>query len=229
MMTINPRRLKYFSCIVILLVTRLLPGQQKDFQTWWELSVDKDLKNGFEISGELEQRFRNNSLQYDRTLVTLAGSYDIRNFLQLSAGVRAVAVADREIRLHDQYRIHADALGRYSFSGLDLSLRIRMQYGFEDVPDMGYFSLNNLVNRNRLKLDHHIFGTRMGLFASIETWHLLNQGPSRLTYKMRYSVGLDYDLSFVSRLTLRYILEDEFNVRNPLQSHVFLVGFSHTL
>jgi hypothetical protein len=46
---------------------------------------------------------------------------------------------------------------------------------------------------------------------------------------MRYSGGVEYALNFSSSLTLRYILEDEFNVKDPLQSHILLAGFAYTL
>lgn len=217
-------------CLIVWLpALHEVQGQQQDFQSWWELNLNKQMGDRFTFAGELEQRFRNNSLQYDRSLVTLTGDYLINAFLELSGGVRAVAVSDRERRLHPKYRVHVDVTGSHIFSGLDLSLRARMQYGFEDPLQMGFIRVNTLVSRNRLKVAYHIFGTRVGLFGSLESWHLLNDVPSSLTYKMRYSGGVQVDLSFVSRLTLRYILEDEFNVKNPLQSHILLIGYSHQL
>jgi hypothetical protein len=209
----------------LFMILPRLSGQQKDFQTWWELDLHKELSGGFELSAEIEQRFRNNSLQYDRTLITLTGGYTFNSYFDLEAGLRAVAVQTREQQIQSKFRGHMDATGRYALAGLDLSLRARLQYGFDDIINLGYFRLNNLVNRNRLKLEHHLFGTRFTLFGSVETWHLLNDVPSRLTYKMRYSCGVEYDLSFASRLKLRYILEDEFNMATPLQSHIVLIGY----
>ena len=202
-------------------------GQQKDFQTWWELDLRRDLPGGFDLAAELEQRFRNNSLQYDRTLVTLAGSYTVNEILDLETGVRAVAVQDREQEIQSKFRVHADASVHYTLSGIDLSFRARFQYGFDDIVDLGYFRVNTLVNRNRFKLDHRLFGTRITLFGSIESWHMLNDPAAGFTYKMRYSAGMEYELNFVSRLKIRYILEDEFNVKDPLQSHVLLLGYRH--
>ena len=211
----------------LILPVLQIQGQQKDFQSWWEVDLHRELSGGFELAVELEQRFRNNSLQYDRTLATLSGSYLVNRYLKVEAGVRAVAVQDRELQIHSKFRGHADALAHYSVSGTDLSLRVRFQYGFDDIVNLGYFRLNTLVNRNRLKLDHHLFGSRFTAFGSVESWHLLGDSYAGFAYKMRYSGGLEYALSFASRLKLRYILEDEFNVKDPLQSHVLLLGFRH--
>ncbi|TFH26277.1 MAG: hypothetical protein E4H10_07410, partial [Bacteroidia bacterium] len=45
-----------------------LLGQQSDFQSWWEFEFDHSLGSSWQLQGELEQRFKNNSLQYNRTL-----------------------------------------------------------------------------------------------------------------------------------------------------------------
>ncbi len=227
-MTINQGR--------FLIVLLLLPwvggeslGQQKDFLTWWELSLDKGLGKGIDLSGELEQRFRNNSLQYDRTLVTLAGDYDFRDYLNVAAGMRAVLVSNRELQLRTKYRIHVDLTGSHSLGGVDLSLRARLQYGFEEIFNTGVSGNNKFVNRFRLKASYHIFGTRFGGFATLESYHLFSDQRGVLFYKMRYSAGAQFDLDFRSQFTLRYILEDEFNVRNPLQSHILLFGYAYKL
>ena len=229
MMKISPGKYTLCFILLVLLIPCTLLGQQKDFQSWWELEVDKGLKSGFNLSGELEQRFRNNSLQYDRTLVTLAGEYDVKDYLSVAAGLRALLVSDRELQLYPRYRMHVEATGRTSISAFNLSYRLRLQYGFDDLLYLGDVLMNNLGVRNRLKVTHHIFGTRLGWFATIESWHHLYNPSNRLFYKMRYSAGAQYTLNFRSELSLRYILEEEFNVTNPLQSHILVLGYSHIL
>lgn len=229
MTMIRPLRTTLGIVFFFLLMWPELKGQEKDFQTWWEAELQADLPHGLDLSAEFEQRFRNNSLQYDRTLVTLTGGYDLNDYLDVGAGVRMLAVQDRELKMQNRFRIHADVTGSYTVARIDLSLRAKLQYGFDDLLDIGSVRLNNLVHRNRLKLEHHIFGTRFSVWAYLESWHLLNDVPSRLTYKMRYSGGIEYALSFVSSLSLRYILEDEFNVKNPQQSHILVMGYKHQL
>lgn len=228
-MTINPNRYALHFILVVLIIPCTLQGQQKDFQSWWEIQVNKGLKSGFSLSGELEQRFRNNSLQYDRTLVTLGGEYDVKDYLSVAAGLRALLVSDRELNLNPRYRLHLEGTGHYTLSGFDLSYRFRLQYGFDDLLYLGNISQNNAGARSRLKVAYHIFGTRLGWFATIESWHHIYDPAHRLFYKMRYSAGALYTLNFSSELSLRYILESEFNVTNPLQSYILVFGYSHAL
>jgi len=222
------KRLTYtLSYFLLFFITAAdLQGQVEDFQSWWELELNKKISGKLDLNGELELRFKNNSLQYSRTLLTLGASYDLWDYFRLAGGARAVFVMDGEQQLHTRYRLHMDGRGRYNLSGFDLSLRIRLQYGFDDFLALRYLSMNTLVNRNRLKVAHHIFGTRFGWFAS-ESWHGSNNESQWLTFAMRYSAGARFSPNFTSRFTLRYILEDEFNVTNPRQLHVVLLGYSY--
>ena len=226
-MTIS--RLCFFlSCFLIFsLAADDLQGQVEDFQTWWELELNKKISGRLDMNGELEQRFKNNSLQYSRTLLTLGASYDFSDYFRLAGGARSIFVLDEEQQLHARYRFHLDGVGTYDLTGFDLSLRIRLQYGFDDVLAFRYFRFNSLVNRNRLKLTHHIFGTRFGWFASVESWHASNNESQWLTFAMRYSAGARFSPNFTSRFSLRYILEDEYNVINPRQLHVMVLGYTY--
>lgn len=227
MMTNNP--LKYFlSCFFLSLIgAAWLQGQVRDFQSWWELELNKKITGRLDLNGELEQRFQNNSLQYDRSLMTLGASYDLLDFLKLGGAARLALVMDGEHQVHTRYRFHLDATGGYDIWGFDLSLRFRIQYGFEDFSALNYFAVNAVVERNKLKVQRHIYGTRIDWFASVESFHgTTGQSPWR-TYALRYSAGARYSLNFRSRFTLRYSLHDEMNVPGPQLLSILTLGYGY--
>jgi hypothetical protein len=227
MMTINQRAYFLF-CISLFIIAAVdLQGQARDFQSWWELELNKEVSDKLDLSGEIEQRFKNNSMQYSRTLATLGASYNVLDYLSVAGGVRTIFTMDREQQMHARYRLHLDATGSYDLSGFNLSLRTRLQYGFKEFSEFRYFSLNTLVNRNRLKVAHHIYGTKFDWFALLESFHGSNNESPWLTYAVRYSAGARYALNFRSRFSLRYILEDERNVANPLQLHAVVMGYAY--
>ena len=222
------KRLKYVTAFFLILFNDSeLPGQVRDFQSWWELEFTKEISPKLDLAGELEQRFKNNSLQYSRSLMSLGASWDPSRYFRLAGGTRMVFLMDGEKRFHTRYRIHLDGTGRYELSGFDLSLRCRFQYGFDDIMAFRYFRMNALVNRNRLKVARHIFGTRFGWFASAESWHGSDNESRWLTFAMRYIAGVQFTPTFRSRFTLRYMLEDEFNVVRPSQLHVLALGYNY--
>lgn len=215
--------------IINLLFCSGLLGQQKDFQSWWEFNIDKGLKNGIGLSGEIEQRFRNNSLQYDRSLVTVTGEYDVKDYLNVEAGIRALLNQDQELNLNVRYRIHMDATGSYLLSRFMVSFRIRLQYGFEDLPFFYDVVQNNLASRYRLKVDHRLFGSRFGFFATTEGWVPFSKGSDGLFNKVRFSAGAEYFLNFRSQFRIRYIVDTEFNARNPMQFYTLVLGYTYEL
>lgn len=220
---------KYFFILLVFLVCPgkgNLYGQQKDFQTWYELKLNKDLKSGIDLSLEAGQRFENNSMQYDRSLLTLQADYDVTGWLNAELGVRGLLRMNNERRLQPKYRIHTDATLEQPAGEFDLSYRSRLQYGCEEFYDAGN---SELESRNRLEAEYHIFGTRIEVSAYLESYHMLSGSPLRRFFRMRYSARIRYMLGFRSELNLRYILEDEFNVSDPLQSHILTVGFSYDL
>lgn len=228
-MTIKPVSFRILFFLLTISMAPGLCGQYKDFLTWYEFELNKDLKNGIDLSAEVEQRMKNNSLRYDRTLLTLSADYRVNDYLDVGGGARGLLTTDREDNLQARYRLHGDASTNYTLSVIDLSLRVRFQYGFDDLGNFTRVTDNNLVNRNRLRVRYHVFGTRLGTFFSAESFHYVSSKPERSTYKARFSAGAVYALTFKSEFGLRYILENEFNVPNPLQAHILVFSFSHML
>lgn len=229
MMTIKARNFLFTLILLVLTASCELSGQQKDFMTWFEAQFDKKLNKKLDLSAEFEQRFKNNSLGYDRTMVTVVTEYDIKDYLEVAGGLRALLKTDKEENLGVRYRLHLDATAGYPVRDTDLSLRIRLQYGIDDLNRVGDLNSNNLVNRCRIKAAHHIFGTRFELFGSLEGMFMLSGNPARNFYAIRYSAGAQYALNFSSEFSLRYMLEDEFNVVDPLQGHIVVFGYSLSL
>ena len=228
-MMINRNKTTLLLVFLLVVAGGILFGQRSDFQTWFEAEADMGLKNGIDLSAEIEQRFQNYTTQFDRTLLTVAAEYDLSDYFSAAGGLRMLAVNDPESRVSTGFRIHADVKGNHSFSDVDLSLRIRFQYGFEEILYFNEFSNNSFVNRIRVKAAYHIFGTKLGIFGSMESWGLIARDTGRFFKRMRYSLGAEYSLNFRSEFNLRYIFEDEFNQPDPLQAHILVLGYSYAL
>lgn len=229
MMTIRRISLSSFLFFVFaFLAAGELKAQHKDFASWWELKLNGGLDNGINLTGELEQRMAGNSIRFDRTLLTLSADYKLTDYLNVAGGFRTLFLTDRESRFYSRYRVHTDAKLMHVFSRTEISFRLRFQYGFEDILYIGYFSQNNFVSRQRIKLRHAFFGTRLEAFASLENWIRFNDIYGRPFYKIRATAGTEYSLSMHSALSIRYILEHEFNSVVPVQTHMLALGYSYT-
>jgi hypothetical protein len=210
-----------------------LSGQTKDFQIWLEAKFQKDLNKDLGISAELGQRFRDNSTKYDRTLLTLDANYDLGKYrsagFAVGGGVRFIMASNQESAISPRYRVHADATGEIGVKDVDLSLRVRFQYGFEEFTYFTSVRDNTFLNRYRLKAEYHIFGTRFSVDGYLEPWGLITGNRGRFFRRMRYSAGVSYTLDFVSELSFRYILEDEFNQVDPMRTTILVFGYTRDL
>jgi len=225
MTDLRPRISLFF--LILLLLPLGMQAQRKDFQTWWEGSMRYDLNKDLALDLELEQRFKENSAGYDRTLVTGSLRYDLHKTFRVAGGARFLMVADPTGALLPKYRLNLDGTGRHELAGVDLSLRVRIQYGFEQFLRFTEIYTNTLVNRYRLKASYHIFGTPLDVYASLEAWGVAEAPDGRFLKRMRYSAGVVYGIGNQSELGLRYILEDEVQQVNPLQTHVLVLGYGY--
>ena len=218
-----------FSLPCLIFITVHSFAQQKDFQSWYEFQAQKDVRYGIGASLEVEQRLKNNSLQYDRTMLTLSGDYGVTGYLDVEAGIRGLLRMNNDGRVESRYRIHLDGTLNRTFYEVDFSLRTRIQHGFDDLG-FGEISGNNrLVSRNKLEGGYHIFATRIDLSAWFESFHKIIKNGEVPFYKMRYGLEIGYTLNFRSRISVNYIIDDEFNVVDPLQAYILKVGFSYQL
>ena len=109
MMMIKLRKLFRFIFLFLFLgvLNLTIIGQETDFQTRFEVELEKKFKK-FDLTLSLEQLFNQNSLRYDRSMVTLVGQVDIIKDLSLNAGVRWMLVQDIELEFENRFRANID-------------------------------------------------------------------------------------------------------------------------
>jgi hypothetical protein len=228
-MTMTIRRTGIVLAAGLLFLPLFLRGQERDYQSWYEFTLDYRFSNGLDLAGEIGQRFRDNFMQYDRTLLTISAGYDLNDYLEVGGGFRGFVRSNKEFELRTGFRIHADVELSPDWEQTSVSLRNRLQYGFDEFLLLSDLGENNLADRTRLQLGHRFFGSRFSFVGSLESWYAITGKSDRKFYRMRYSGGLGYMIDFRSNLTFRYILENEINTNDPILVHIFMAGYSYSL
>lgn len=192
-----------------------------DFQSREMFEISKDLTKDLEASIEVGQRFKNNSLHFDRSLITGALVYDLPKGFSLGAGARYILVKNRYEVLESKYRLHGDLYFKPRISVFQIKLRNRIQYGFDDI-NLTYG--NKLSNRCRIGIEYDIFGVPLSVYTSYEIYLVLND-PSSAAYSLnKVKAGLSWDLPKRWKLNLYYLLEDEVNTTYPQQAHIVVAA-----
>lgn len=204
-------------------------GQRQDFRSWWEIDVSKDIAKDLQASLELSQRFKTNSLRYDRSLLTAGLEYEIFKNFEVEAGYRFYLLQDDRMQLATKYRINGDVSYSVDLAAFTLQIRERLQYGFDDLSTIEEYALNKLTNRNKLTLEYDLFGSPATFFGSYELFTDISKRSSIEISDHRFEVGVQYALSFKSDLSVSYMLDKEVNSVNPLTAHVIVIGFGYDL
>lgn len=228
--SLSPAVLRIVLPIIILLLSlQDVSGQYQDFRSWWSGKISYDISDKIETSLDLGQRFRSNSLAYDKTLLTAGLEYEIINDLQVEAGYRYVILKDDRLNWETRYRVHMDLSYDIDIEPVTIQLRERLQYGFEELNSVGAYSSNKLVNRNRLKLEYDVFSSPLTLFGSGEFFADLSESTPFLPSAIRFEAGAELMLSFNADIEISYMIDHELNDNNPLTAHVLVIGFSYKL
>ena len=219
---------RFFVVFFLLVAGSNLYGQEQDFRSWWSVDLTKNITRNLQAELELGQRFQDNSLGYDRSLVTAGLDYQLFNNFKIGGGYRYIVFKDRGF-FDTKYRAHGDISYQYSISSFSFQLRERIQYGFQDFSTIENYRSNNLTSRSRVRARYDIFGSPLRLFASYELFLGLNTSEGIQARDHRIQAGTSYKLSMRSDLELGYMLNVEANRSNPLNAHVLVVEFSYRL
>lgn len=202
-------------------------GQIQDFQSRFGASIRSEVFSGFDLSLNFEQRFYDNSLRYDRSLVTLGGEYGLGKGFDVSAGARWILVQDARMELNNRFRLNADLSYRYNINYFSIRYRTRFQYGFDDQVLQETFGNAKLANRNRLEIAYHIFGTRFSVFSGGEIYLHINHPTGMFFYRSKLYGGIDYTINLRNEIEVSFTYDNEFNLAEPYDASILGVSYSY--
>lgn len=215
--------------LLLMLVAPKVEGQEQDFRSWWEVDVSKDLTKDLQASLEFSQRFRANSLRYDRSLLTAGLEYELFKNFEIEAGYRFYVLQDNLMQLTTKYRVNGDVSYSVDIESFEIQFRERVQYGFEDFSTIEVFADNKLTNRNKLTLEYDLFASPLTFFGSYELFTDIGNFSAIEISDHRLELGVDYTLTHKSQLSVSYMFDKEVNTSNPLTAHVIVIGFGYDL
>jgi len=224
---LSTNKLFGLTAAILLLCTINLSAQYHDFNSWWKLELSKEITKELDATLDLSQRFDQNSLRYDRSLATLGLQYRIHENIDVEAAYRYYLVNQFGGGLDSRYRIHGSVILSKRFDDFKISLRERLNYGFDDLTQTNTYYGNRLMNRGRLKVSYDIFGTPISVYSFYEMWLDVSRLNATHMLAHRFRGGLLYDINFRSKINLSYLHKIEVNQINPITSHILYLAYSY--
>lgn len=216
-----------FILVYLCFGCQVLSGQETDFQTAWEATLEKEFDPGIKLGLSLEQRFRENNLQFDRTQSTFEAGYRTGMGFGMAAGARWILIKEINLEYENRFRIHADLSYKIDLRSVNISIRSMFQYGFDEQTFREVPGIRKVYDRNRIELGYHFFGTKWTAQAGYELYSKLFNRENTLFCRSKTTAGIRYDISHHSSLTFSWLYDHEFNQTNPQSAHMPGLSYSY--
>jgi len=232
MMMINLHMNKRFVSVLLFLFVSFgsiqrVTGQQNDFQCWPSLQLNVEVIKNLKFQIEEELRLYENASQIDKQINDIGLSYRINKFIKTALFYRLAANWKNPDEYEWRNGLYADLSFSYDLGRFSLGYRLRMQSSNVDLRDSESELFNGIRNRHKFSVEYDLKGIPLVPFAEGELFSHLggSEGYSLIAY--RAWAGLNYTLNKKHELGLKFGIDQELNVPDPLRAYV--IALSYTL
>jgi hypothetical protein len=217
--------------IGVLLVVFIYSGvfaQSTDVQVWTEKGFKGQIVKKLDYGVEWTNRIGNQG--FETMFPQLSMKYKITNWFRPSIDYRLILKRQLNSNYDASNRLNFNIQFSKLFDRLDLGMRFRYQYSFDNVSNANYEPDFDRAFRLKPSLSYDINNSILTPTSSIEFFYNLSSGPlgKRFT-KTRLFVGVDFELSGPHDISMGYIFDQSINLPNPLSRHIFNVSYAYKI
>ena len=216
----------YYIFLFILLVSNSkLTGQEKDFNLWTGVQIEKEMFSNLSIDLELNNRLKDNLNQRDESFLDFGINYSIKD-LKLSLLYRFSNENEGISNYSYSNRFSYQRSYKYEIQRFRIDLRSRYQTKYKEwfSSENGFESANYL--RNRVKLRYNISGLPIDPLISYEGFTKIDKNSPSLFRKQRVSMGLNYKINKKNTLGIVFHIQNEKNAPNPSEDYILSLSYS---
>jgi hypothetical protein len=218
---------RWILCIGLLLGS-LLQGysQQTDFQFWPQVQLGYNLSKRFDLSLEEEVRFRENVSQIKKELTDLGLTFKINKALRLGVSYRVELTFKNPDESAWRSGLYGDIMFRQKIARFRFDYRCRFQSAkietISEVPMLNHW----MTNRHKASLQYNIRGIRLTPEVEGEIFIPVRKQESLMIDEYRLWAGLKYGINKRNEIGLKFGIEQEINVADPLRAYILGIGYA---
>lgn len=204
-----------------------LPGQSfsqdSDYGTWLEVKLSKEISEKLAIGVDEEVRIFHQFREINRLATSVEADYNFFKFLKGTAGYTWIYRHDvNDSFWENRHRYYLQLTGKLNMNRIAFSLRERFQstYINKDVKGFDYSPENYL--RSRIQVAWDVPNSKLQPYASAEMIYQLNNPEGNLVDNWRFTAGTRFPLAKKLQLDTYLRLNQEINVKNPVD--LYLIG-----
>ncbi|MBS3775446.1 MAG: DUF2490 domain-containing protein [Bacteroidales bacterium] len=225
----TPARHPFVTFIIIvtglMLVKGTVWGQDKDFRSWNDISIETELMDDLDIQAEIGLRFDNNATRLDENLYEVELQYKGVSDYDISTSYRFGM--NNEIRYFEYYhRWTVEGELEKDIDPFEFEFRTRLQT--EYYPSVSFEDRYEHYLRDRITITWKIDDFPADPSFGIEHYAPLNNKPFVFTDKNRFILGTDIDLDDGFSLDISYRFQRHYD-DIPEYDYILSLGLGYEL
>lgn len=219
--------------ILILLFSFVIPlsaqsGRSTDFGAIASAEMSVGLNHGLDLSVEEELRFENNCAQLDRWLNSVGVDYGFcHGRMKAGLALDYIRRYNDDCYFENRGRIvghitYSETVQRFKFS-----LRTKFATTFMDEQTGEHRVNPKMYWRNRFQVSYQMPNSRFKYALSAEMFWLVNDPKNSIVDNIRTTASVDYRLARRHSISAFARMENEIQVKNPVD--IFYFGLSYKL
>ncbi len=203
-----------------------LHGQQNDFQLWPFVKLNVQVVKNLKFHIEEEARFQENVTQLGRQISDAGISYKINKYIR--TGVFYRLEDDRDKTNHYSWKngIYGDLSLRCYPQRFTLEYRLRIQSSKIETTNREASLFDGFRHRHKITAEYNIKGVPISPVLEGELFVKQSAGQGSEISGFRTWIGLNYTIKKVHTITLKYGIDQEYHVNDPLRSYIIAFGYS---
>jgi len=189
-------------------------GLAYDDEVWTEFKIISSISKRFDFKLRQQIRFNNRVTKYKSALTDIGFRYKISKYFRFSALYRLKRFPDKT-----QHGFYLNFHSKIGYKKFALTHRLRYQKKY------GVYNMDKDFFRNKLTLEYKM-SRKFKPFTTSEIYYRAFYDKGDRFDKVRFYLGGKYEIDKKRTIKLYYLLQREFNSKNPVQANILGVSYS---
>jgi len=218
----------WFFLFFIVFISHTISSQRRLSQAWIDLSISKKFSNKLDVSLGMTNRIGDLGIQTNFSQFSV--KYKLSDWVKPSIDYRLVSNREENGTYLFSNRLNTNIQFSKQVKRFNFGMRFRYQYSFSKLVSQQSDPEFDLAYRFRPSISYDIKNSIISPTISVEYFYNPENSAlgNRFT-KARYTFGFDLELEGPHELTLAYILDQQINLPDPLQKHIFSISYNYKI
>jgi len=212
-------------CLLFVFTNLKIQAQVNDAGLWTGINLEKKISKRFSVTLSEELRMNENISEAGSFLTDVGLNYKVNKYIRISGSYRFTNKRQLDDSYSERHRYYFDLNLRTKYSFFTFNLRSRYQSQYKDINSSAGGKIPDHYLRNKLSIKYEL-NKKIDFFISNEFYTPLRTYDKLLYDNIRYNFGVEYTFNKMHSIDLSYLIQREYNVKNPETDYVICIGYN---